>query len=235
MWTPEAGGIDGDALQRYIDEQVYGLPGAATRRDALSIVLVGSRATGTFTDDSDVDIEVICPQAVYDDLARAARDAGIARAEHSFFHVLRQGDPKRYFGEAAGNPHFSVTPLEAIERQFRDYDDVPLWIWTRARVLADPGGQFRRVVDGFAGYPRDVLVRKLKYRWLRAGYWAIETGGACLINTVHELARVCCLVEGKPFPYPSTRASRGWEFERPGQTQDTGEDHQGRGNLRQLG
>jgi hypothetical protein len=214
VWILEQAGIESDALWRYVEEQIYSLPDAP--REALSIVLIGSRAAGAYSDGSDVDLAALCPQAVYEAMLRAAREAGVARAEHSFFHVPRDGDPKRYFGAERGNPHFSLIPIEAVERQFRDYDDVPLWLWTNAKILTDPGDQLRRVVEGFAGYPREVLVRKIKYRWLLAGYWEIDVtphhpscdeellpAATAMVNAVNELLRVFFLVEGKPFPYPS--------------------------------
>jgi hypothetical protein len=49
--------------------------------------------------------------------------------------------------------------------EFRDYEDVPLWIWTNAKVIADPHRQFRNIVGTFKGYQKPVLIRKIKYRW----------------------------------------------------------------------
>jgi hypothetical protein len=69
-------------------------------------------------------------------------------------------------------------------------------------------------VETFQGYPKDVLVRKIKYHWLLAGYWSIDVyphsshrdetllpAAMGLLNTVNELLKVCFLVEGRPFPY----------------------------------
>ena len=67
-----------------------------------------------------------------------------------------------------------------MAREFRNYEDVPLWIWTNAKVIADPHRQFRNIVRTFKGYPKPVLVRKIKHRWL---------------------PRLFFLVEGQPFPY----------------------------------
>lgn len=70
-------------------------------------------------------------------------------------------------------------------------------------------------MESFAGYPKDILVRKIKYRWLLAAYWAIEvyphnpTGphdipaaATAILNSVNDHLRLFFLVEGKPFPYP---------------------------------
>jgi len=210
-----ASGIESEALWRYIDEQIYSLPGTTAHRDAFTILLTGSRAIGAHTADSDVDIDVLCPRSVYDSVHRGSLEAGIIQTELSFFCVLGGDDWHRYFGRQTGRPHFALAPLEEVERQVRDYDDVWLWIWTKATVIADPGSQFRRIVDGFAGYPKDILVRKIKYRWLLTAYWAIDvypqnpTGphdvlaaATGIVNSVNELLRLFFLVEGKPFPYP---------------------------------
>jgi hypothetical protein len=215
MGNLEGSGIEREALWRYIDEQIYSLPGTTAHRDAFTILLTGSRAIGVHTPESDVDIDVLCPLSVYDSVHHASLEAGIIKADLSFFCVLGDDDWRRYFGRQPGRPHFALAPLEEVERQFREYDDVWLWIWTNTKVIADPGSQFQRVVDGFEGYPKDVLVRKIKYRWLLAAYWAVEvypqhpTGphdipaaATAILNSVNDLLRLFFLVEGKPFPYP---------------------------------
>jgi hypothetical protein len=209
-----ASGIESEALWRYIDEQIYSLPGTTAHRDAFTILVTGSRAIGAHTPESDVDIDVLCPRSVYDSVHRASLEAGIIQTDLSFFCVLGGDDWHRYFGQRAGRPHFALAPLEEVERQFCEHDDVWLWIWANARVIADPGSQFQRIVESFAGYPEDVLVRKIKYRWLLAAYWAIDvypqnpTGShdvpaaaTGILNSVSELLRLFFLVEGKPFPY----------------------------------
>ncbi len=215
MGDLEGSGIESQALWRYVDEQIYSLPGTTAHRDAFTILLTGSRAIGAHTPESDVDIDVLCPRSVYDAVHRASLEAGIIETDLSFFSVLKDDDWHRYFGRRPGRPHFALAPLEEVERQFREYDDVWLWIWTNARVIADPGSQFQRIVGSFAGYPRDLLVRKIKYRWLLAAYWAIDvcpqnpTGphdipaaATGILNSVNELLRLFFLVEDRPFPYP---------------------------------
>jgi hypothetical protein len=104
--------------------------------------------------------------------------------------------------------------LDTVAEHFRGYRDTWLWIWTNARIITDPGEQFAQAVDGFAGYPREVLVRKIKYRWLLAGYAAVDiyphnsrrdedlaAAAGAILTAANELLRLFFLVDGKPFPY----------------------------------
>ncbi len=214
MAALEDSGLEEDALRQFVNEQIYSLPGTTRHRDAFTVLLTGSRSIGAHKPESDVDVDVLCPRSVYESVHRASLEAGIVRSERSFLYVLQGDDWDRYFGRQKSRPHFSLTPLEEVERQFRDYDDVWLWIWTNAAVVADPNRQFQRIVDGFAGYPQSVLINKIKYRWLLAAYWALDVyphnhagdhdlpaAAASLANAVNEFARFFFLVEGRPFPY----------------------------------
>ena len=214
MWTPESAGIDGDALRRYIDEQIYTLPGTEHHRDEFTVLVTGSRGTGTHVADSDVDVDVVCPQDVYESVQRASYEAGITGAANSFFCTLKGDDWGRYYGPEFGRPHFSLVGLDRVRGHFADFDDVWIWIWTSAKAVVDPGGQFQGILDAWQGYPIDVLVRKIKYRWLMAAYCEIEVypmhargdgdllaAATAVTGAVNELLRLCYLVEGKPFPY----------------------------------
>ena len=206
-------GIDRAALERFIEEQIYTLPGTERHREEFSIVLTGSRAMGLHAEDSDVDLDILCPKDVFDCIQRASLEKGLIKTPDSFFGGLKEDVWPKYCGRSLGWPYYSILPLEDIERQFREYDDVALWIWSNALIIADPEGRFKRMQEGFKGYPRDVLIRKIKYRWLRAWYWAIEVyphhhgddnallpAGSAILMTVNELLRFFYLVEGKPFP-----------------------------------
>lgn len=215
-WSPEESGIDESALRSYVAEQIYSLPGTDRHRDVFTVLLTGSRALGNHTPESDADIDVLCPEEVYVPLQRACREAGITKSRESFWCPLslkEEEDWRRYFG-GDSVPHFCISTIESVQKQFREFDDVALWIWTNSKIIADPGQQFQRMLDGFHGYPREVLVRKIKYHWLMCWYWGIEvypfhhqsddeliTAGAAVLNAMLEMMRVFFLVEGRPYPY----------------------------------
>lgn len=198
------------ALRRFLEEQIYTLPGTDRHREQFSILLTGSRATGMHEPESDVDLDIFCPRPVYEAVSEACRAAGIIEAKKSFFCVTRE----RCFGAHVGFPHFSLLPLDTLARDLRAYSDVPIWIWTQAKVITDPGEQFGRTLALFQGYPPEVLVRKLKYHWLRSEYAHIaifpnhprDSGDLLaaltgLADGINDLLRVFFLVEGRPFPY----------------------------------
>jgi hypothetical protein len=207
-------GLDRRALERYIEEQIYALPGTTRHREQFTILLTGGRAAGMFTPGSDVDIDVVCPREVCDAVLHAAQRARIIRGDRFFFGYLEGDDWQRYFGEGISRPHFSLVALHRVAQDFAEYRDVPLWIWTNARIITDPGDQFGRIVSTFRGYRREVLVPKIKYRWLLAAYADVDTyphhhgsdddllpGATAILATVNELLRLFFLVEGEPFPY----------------------------------
>lgn len=214
LFNPKSSGISTAEIQRYIEEQIYTLPGVEHPESRFTILLTGSRATGTYSDGSDVDINVLCPQPAYEKVHAAALQAGIVKTPKSFFAIVPKTDWQRYFGAEKHRPHFALTSLEQAKGHFAEYRDVWLWVWTTAKIITDPNGQFQNIANAFHGYPKTVLVQKLKYHWLLAGYYSIDVyplssekddtllpAAMGLTSTAMELLKVCFLVEGNPFPY----------------------------------
>jgi GrpB-like predicted nucleotidyltransferase (UPF0157 family) len=207
-------GIDPAILQRYLDEQIYTLPGVSNQREAFTILLTGSRALGTWGSASDVDLDVLCPREVFTAVLPAAFGRGLIKTPTTNWFSLPREGGEQYYGAERGRPHFSLTPLDQVARQFAEYEDVPLWIWTNARVIADPGGQFARIRDTFAGYPRELLIRKIKYHWLLYDYAVVDIypchhhsdddllpALTALTTALNELLKLFYLLDGQPYPY----------------------------------
>ncbi|MDD2890605.1 MAG: DUF4037 domain-containing protein [bacterium] len=208
-------GISPEAIKRYIEEQIFTLPGTKHPEKDLTILLTGSRATGGYTPHSDVDIDVICKRSVYNSIQQALLKKGSITLINQSLYILRDKDWKRYFGQQqVSRPHFSLTPIDEVTDHFKEYDDVHIWIWTKAKILNDPNNQFNSIREKFKGYPTNILLKKIKYRWLLSGYWDIEVfpyhhsknneivpAATAILNSVNEFLRFFFLVEGKPFPY----------------------------------
>ena len=208
-------GIDPKSLQRYIEEQIYTLPGTDRHREEFAVALTGSRAYGWHAKTSDVDLDVVCTREVWEAVHKASLEAGLIKSPTDLFCVLPKKGWEQYFGKEKSRPHFSLTPLDIVRKHFDEYNDVSIWIWTHAKILRDPEDRLEEIIQGFSGYPIEILIRKIKYHWLANGYWAIEVvpvdfkrkddllatiTGLC--NSINELLRVFFLVEGKPYPYP---------------------------------
>ena len=208
-------GVTKQSLEDFVDGEVMTLPGLENRGNRLSVFLTGSRSVGMHSDQSDIDLEVVCGQHIFDDVRKACLEAGVITSKFGFFVKLEPSRAAEYFGERNGGVHFSITPTERLEKKLSEYNDITMWIWQNARMVADPGMQVERVVEAYREYPEDVLVRKIKYHWLKAGYWLVDVyphhhkagsdvlaAMTALANGMHEYLRVFNLVEKRPYPYP---------------------------------
>lgn len=140
---------------------------------------------------------------------------GLTPNTNQAFYYLPVDGWEKYFGEEVGQPHFSITPLDVIETQINQYEDIPIWIWTNAMIIKDPRNQVQNIINNFKGYPTEVLKNKIKYRYLLSSYWLIDgyphnhqkrqeevfMASLGILNGIHELYRLFYLIEGKPYPY----------------------------------
>jgi hypothetical protein len=106
-----------------------------------------------------------------------------------------------------------VYDANRISQAFSEYKDVVIWIWTNAKNLIDPAGRAAALQESFKGYPREVLERKLKKHFLNDFHLSVHGftyrhESENLFSIVHglsskaaEFCKLCCLLDGKPFPY----------------------------------
>lgn len=207
-------GVQWTDLQKFIEDIIYTLPGIKNHKEKLTVLLTGSRAIGTYSKNSDVDIDVICTKETYNLIQKEMFDKGLTPNINQSFYYLPENDWDIYFGKDVAQPHFTITPIDIIEKQFRKYDDIPLWIWSNALIINDPNNQFEKIVSSFKSYPENILKTKVKYRYMLLSYWLIDgyphhhsrneemfIASMSILNGIHELYRFFYLVEGKPYPY----------------------------------
>jgi hypothetical protein len=207
-------GISWGDLEKYIEDNIYTLPGIFDHREKLTILLTGSRAIGRYSENSDVDIDIVCPRNSYNQIQAEMFKRNLTGNIHNAFYRLPEVGWDKYFGERTGQPHFTITPIDIIEKDINEYQDTALWIWTNALIIQDPNNQFKNIINKFDGYPEDILKQKIKYRYLLASYWLIDgyphnhskneelfSAVLSLINGIHELYRFFFIIEGKPYPY----------------------------------
>jgi hypothetical protein len=207
-------GVNYTSLNRYINDNIYTLPGIDNHQDKLTVLLTGSRAFGKYTHSSDVDIDVLCTREVYNLIQAEMLKRDFTTSIDQAFYNLPKTGWEQYFGPGVERPHFTITPIEEVKRQIEEYQDIPLWVWSNALILNDPRDQFKDIIDNFHKYPEDILKTKIKYRYLLSSYWLIDgyphnhakdadflSAAMALLNGIHELYRFFFLVEGKPYPY----------------------------------
>jgi predicted nucleotidyltransferase len=195
------------AARDLAQEIVLGHPLLMSSQADLGVVLAGSRAVGYQSLSSDYDFLVICETEVFDRIAKRAGKASDAKG------VDIPVDREALKREAGAAVDIAVYDIGRLSRAFSEYRDVVLWIWMNAKSLFDPAGRIAALQDSFKGYPREVLERKLKRHFLRDFHLSVhgltyvpESDNVFSIvygisAKVAEFCKLCCLLDGKPFPY----------------------------------
>lgn len=195
-----------EKIRAYVQSTLSCNPLLADHGGKISFVLAGSRAVGYHVSTSDYDVLGLCDHEAY---ARVAEVAGRqASAGHIDIFMNRESE------ELGAKVDMSLFSRERVEQAFQNYNDVIIWIWANSRIIMDRDKIVQKLKQSFDGYPRGVLEQKLKLHWLRDYDLSIhgityhaETHN--IFSVVHALAskmgeccKLCCLLEGKPFPYP---------------------------------
>ena len=198
---------DLDRAREYAKEIVLCHPILQGLQDEIGLVLSGSRAVGYHVPSSDYDYLALCDRPVYDDIARRA---GLEREVTRINLPVDKEQIRRQFGIDA---EIAAWETERIERAFSEFNDVVLWIWTNAKILFDPANRVETLQRSVTGYPRDVLERKLRAHYLTDFHLSVHGityryESQNVFSVVHALGakiagfcRLCCLLDGKPFPY----------------------------------
>jgi predicted nucleotidyltransferase len=196
-----------DRAREYAQEIVLCHPALKGVREKVGLVLAGSRAVGYHVPSSDYDFLALCDRGTYTDIARLA---GVDREVTRINLAVDKEQIKQRFRIEVD---IAVYESKRVERALGDYNDVVLWIWTNAKVLFDPTNRIQTLQKGVTGYPRDVLERKLKAHYLMDFHLSVHGityryESQNVFSVVHALAskiaefcRLCCLLDGKPFPY----------------------------------
>ena len=166
------------------------------------------RAVGYHVPSSDYDFLGLCKHDIY---MRIAELSGI---QTSAGHIdVLSNEESSEFGDGA-TVDMLLFDKDRIEHAFQDYNDVVIWIWMNSRIVLDRENNVLKLKQSFSGYPREVLEQKLRYHWLRdydlsihGITYHVETQNIfsivyALASKMSEFCKLCCLLEGKPFPYP---------------------------------
>ncbi len=191
----------------YIQNVVLNSPLLEDSRDKISFVLSGSRAVGYHVPESDYDFLGLCDSNTY---ARVAKLAG----KSPFASVIGISLNKEAARLGDGiKADVNLFERSRIKQAFQDYMDVVIWIWMNTKIIVDREDTIRNLKRSFTGYPREILERKLRYHWLRDFDLSVHSMTYqpksqnvfsvvfALSSKIAEQCKLCCLLDGKPFPY----------------------------------
>jgi hypothetical protein len=206
-----------EPLDRYIRDALYTHPVLADTRAKIGLALAGSRAAGYHVPSSDYDLLGVCDDGTF---ARMGERAGRASSARSVHILPDKEEVRRRFGIEVD---VDLYPASRVRDAIGAYNDVVLWIWTHAQVIVDPDHAIAGLKRAIRPYPQDVLERKIKAHFLRDFDLSVHgityrPGSQNLFSVVHalgakiaEYCRICCLLDGQPYPYDKwlLRASEG--------------------------
>jgi predicted nucleotidyltransferase len=204
-----------DRAREYAQEIVLCHPALKGVREKVGLVLSGSRAVGYHVPSSDYDFLALCDGDTYADIARLAGvDYEATRIDLTAVIDQSRAMEKEQIRQRFGiEVDIAVYESKRVERALGDYRDVVLWIWTNAKVLFDPTSHIETLQESVVEYPMDVLERKLKAHYLMDFHLSVhgvtyryESQNVfsvvyALAAKIAEFCRLCCLLDGKPFPY----------------------------------
>jgi hypothetical protein len=195
-------------IDTYVHEGLFAHPWLAGLTERITVALVGSRAVHYHVPSSDYDLVGLCDRETYE---RIAFSAGPHRSANGIDVPIDKEAVKREFGMTVDA---SLYEVDTVRRAIHEYNDVVLWIWTHAVGIVDQDHTLADLKGGFKGYPRAVLEQKLRYHFLRdfdlsvhgIPYHTDECPNVfavvyALSSKIAEFCRICCLLDGKPFPY----------------------------------
>jgi hypothetical protein len=177
-----------------------------------AVVLSGSVAAGLSDDRSDIDVEVLLPEpsygGLYDPFWQAVDKGaiGILNPRARRFHEY----PIVPLPSVKG--HYRIKAAETIEARIRAMDDVIRWIYGNTHALADPNGLHAKLQELAGRYPPGVAEEKRRnllflakdcFYGLKMQLGRDHWQSICLlsVNAVVHLLKLCCLSDGKPYPY----------------------------------
>ena len=196
-----------DPLVRYVREALFEQPALAGTEGQVSLVLAGSRAVGYDVPSSDYDLLGVCDAGTY---ARIREQAGRSLPGAGVDLLPDREEVQRQFGIDVDVVIYEAGPIRDALLAHRD---VIRWIWTHAQIIVDHDSTIASIKDAIRLYPRDVLERKIVAHFLRDFDLSVHgityrAQSQNLFSVVHALSakiagycRMCCLLDGKPFPY----------------------------------
>jgi hypothetical protein len=178
--------------------------------DTATIVVHGSATIGLSDHYSDIDLQVIVPDALYNEIYTAALDAGrIQRTERL---VLLRSPSTTTDGRRALCAA-ELRPISGLQATLDAELPVELWVMSHAWVIQDPGDRVAAILAAATQRFGDQLETLTatefghlgrRQRWLaiacqRRGHHASQA--FLTTNLVRAAMRLACLLDDSPVPY----------------------------------
>lgn len=123
-----------EKLYKFATETAYPyilqLPFYLEYREKISILLVGSTATGLCTDTSDVDICLLCKEQIFNDISEGTNWVNGRPTEILIDDIQL---------------HYYAIGYEAIEKKILEYDDISFYVYGNAIALNDNSGLYSKI------------------------------------------------------------------------------------------
>jgi len=115
--------------------------------EQLSFVLVGSVATGFCSENSDVDIAIVCESSIYSTLSQGTRwDAG---------------RPTEVFIDGVQLHYYGIT-FDKIINKMTELSDHYLFIYSHVQLLKDPQNAYRNRISPFAAQQPNIRKQRIE-------------------------------------------------------------------------
>lgn len=160
------------------------------------VLLVGSRAAGYEDNWSDLNLWLLGDRKDLPDVERQQLEA-------SGWLMLPLGDT---------GAHAVFRDVDDVLTRLNAWDDEHLWVFLTSHILYGPYERVAEIKRRFAEYPRNVLERKVRWFYGRyvhsldalnvAARGMTEASVLVIGHVIESVCKLCCLAEGKPFPYP---------------------------------
>ena len=109
---------------------ILNLPFYAKYSINISILIVGSTATGQCNDNSDVDICLLCEEHIFNDISTGTNWINGSPTEIIMNDIQL---------------HYYAISYEAIEKKLAEYDDVAFYVYGNAVALSDNSGLYNKI------------------------------------------------------------------------------------------
>lgn len=201
-----------ESIKEFVINEIFVMPEISEYVKYLNVYLTGSRAIGGYSDKSDIDLDIICTQNIFDKIQENLFCSGKTHSIKASYYSLNNIDYRAYFGDIE-SPHFSISPQEKILVKLKNFDEVHMWIWSNAKIIIDNG--ISSILEKSLFYfPQDILIAKLKKYYMNFLYNIIDTypshdnsndmkhiASYSIYNALINLYRFSFLAEKRPFPY----------------------------------